>query len=519
MVSRTPSNGRSAHTSSASSARDVLRVLFRHKGKMLAFFVGTLTLVVVGLIFYPRSYVSDARLFVRIGKESVSLDPTATLSQNVDVEGSRENEINSELEMLRSRLLLQDVVDRLGTDDILNTASEAAPGWSDIFLTSLDSARTWLVGDVSPAERAIDRLDKDILVSSPRKSNVILVKCRARDPQQAQRILQAFLDSYLVRHGKANRTPGSHEFFVDQSNLLSEQLEKANEELRDAKNKTGVASIEGQRLNVQAQANSIELAMLDNQRLLSASEAKIAALQKALAELPPNLVSEETEAPSFASDTMRNELYKLQIQEKDASARYTELHPRVIALRKQVEETGKIFGEQEARRSHKTSKLSVVHQGVHTELMAAQALAAGQRAAAQSLDQQLVGVQSKIRALNDSEFQINHLTRQTELLEANYRSYTNNREQARIDQALEAGRISNVNVVQPASFIASPASPQLRLTLILGLIVATLGSVAVAFIAELFDRSLTTPEQIEKELGIPVLFSVPRGARNDLITN
>ena len=121
--------------------------------------------------------------------------------------------------------------------------------------------------------------------------------------------------------------------------------------------------------------------------------------------------------------------------------------------------------------------------------------------------------------MNNNEFHIAHLNRKVELLEANYRSYTNNLEQARIDQALEAGRISNVNVVQPASFVASPSSPQLRLTLILGLIVATLGSVAVAFIAELFNRSLTTPEQIEKELGIPVLFSVPRGNRNDLITN
>jgi uncharacterized protein involved in exopolysaccharide biosynthesis len=486
---------------------------------MLAFFVATLTLVVVGLIFYPRSYVSDARLFVRLGKESVSLDPTATLSQNVDVEGSRENEINSELEMLRSRLLLQDVVDRLGADDILNTASAAAPGWIDTALSSVDSLRTWLVGEVSPTERAIDRLDKDILVSSPRKSHVILVKCKARDPQQAQRILQAFLDSYLVRHGKANRTPGSHEFFVEQSNLLRDQLEKATEELRNSKNKTVMVSIKGQQENVQAQANALELAVLANERALASSEAKIMALQNALKELPDQLVAEEIESPSFAADTMRNELYKVQIEEKEASSRYTAQHPRVIALRKQVEETGKIFDEQEARRSHKTRKLSVVHQGVQNELWAAKAEAAAHRAEAKSLESQRAAIEHRIRGMNDNEFHIAHLNRKVELLEANYRSYTNNREQARIDQALEIGRISNVNVVQPASFVASPSSPQLRLTLILGLIVATLGSVAIAFIAELFDRSLTTPEQIEKELGIPVLFSVPRGNRNDLITN
>ena len=30
------------------------------------------------LVFYPRTYGSEAKLFVRLGSESVALDPTAT---------------------------------------------------------------------------------------------------------------------------------------------------------------------------------------------------------------------------------------------------------------------------------------------------------------------------------------------------------------------------------------------------------------------------------------------------------
>jgi capsular polysaccharide biosynthesis protein len=53
--------------------------------------------------------------------------------------------------------------------------------------------------------------------------------------------------------------------------------------------------------------------------------------------------------------------------------------------------------------------------------------------------------------------------------------------------------------------------------LILLIFVPTLGAVFVACMAEYFDPSLRTTEQTEQELGIPVLFSVPRDQRHELL--
>jgi uncharacterized protein involved in exopolysaccharide biosynthesis len=503
---------------SAASVRDACRILFRHKRKMAITFCATLAVVIVGLAVWPRTYKSEARLLVRLGKESVGLDPTASLGQTVGVEGTRDNEINSEIEILRSRVLLEDVVSRIGHDVILNdSSSDEASSLVGTVMASLGAAKSWLSGEVGPVEQAVNKLEKSLRVSSPRQSNVIVVSCSARDSQLAQRILKAYLESYQVMHVKATRTSGSYDFFVDQSELVREQLTLANEELRDAKNKNGLASVEGQRQNVQAQANSIELALLENERAVSSSEAKIAALRKTLAELPEQQLAEEIDAPSLATDTMRNELYKVQILEKEASSRYTALHPTVIALRRQVEETRKILAAEESRASHKTKRLSPVHQSVQTDLAAEQATAAARQAESSSLKQQFDAVQSKIRALNDNELRITELSRKVELLEASYRNYATNREQARIDQALELGRISNVNVVQPASLLAKPSNPRLQLTLLVGLFLATVGAVLVAFVAEYFDPSLRTSEQTERELGIPVLFAVPRDARAELL--
>lgn len=504
-------------TRAATSARDVCRILFRHKRKMAITFCTTMALIIGALVVWPRTYSSESRLLVRLGKESVGLDPTASLGQTIGVEGgTRENEINSEIEMLRSRVLLEDVVHRVGPQDILRKSSDGSTSWLDVAMTPLFEVKSWLTGDIGPEERAVQKLDKEIRVTSPRKSNVIVVTCNARDPELAQRILQAYLEAYQVMHVKANRTSGSYDFFVDQSDLVREQLTLANEELRDAKNKNSLASVEGQRANVEAQASAIELALLENERAMSSSDATIEALRQTLKELPEHQ-DENVELPSYAVDTMRNELYKVQIQEKEASSRYTALHPRVIALRRQVEETRKILSSEEGRINHKSHRLSPVHQSVQTDLAKARATAAAHKAESASLKQQFEAVQSKIRALNDNELRITDLSRKVELLEASYRNYATNREQARIDQALELGRISNVNVVQPASFVTKPASPRIQLTLIVGLFLATVGAVLVAFAAEYLDPSLRTSEQAEQELGLPVLFSVPRDVRHELL--
>ena len=62
-------------------------------------------------------------------------------------------------------------------------------------------------------------------------------------------------------------------------------------------------------------------------------------------------------------------------------------------------------------------------------------------------------------------------------------------------------------------------STSLLLTLLAGFVVALIGSIALAIVCEHFDPSLKSPQQIEYELGIPVLLSVPRSRRHVLLHN
>src|SRR3954462_5618935 len=110
----------------ATSARDVFQLLFRHKNKVVFCFAVTMSLAVAIICCWPRKYKSESKLLVRLGRETVMLDPTATTRQIMPVSVSRETEVNSVLEMLRSRIMIEKLVDELGPDAILRPTSAAA---------------------------------------------------------------------------------------------------------------------------------------------------------------------------------------------------------------------------------------------------------------------------------------------------------------------------------------------------------------------------------------------------------
>jgi len=57
------------------SLRDLYHVLFRHMRKIGLFFVAVLLAVMLGTFLVSEIYQSEAKLLVRVGRESVTLDP------------------------------------------------------------------------------------------------------------------------------------------------------------------------------------------------------------------------------------------------------------------------------------------------------------------------------------------------------------------------------------------------------------------------------------------------------------
>src|SRR6185436_11500093 len=164
---------------------------WRNKGKMLLAFV----LVVAGGLVYlataEREYQSEAKMFVRPGRESVTVDPIVTNGQAVTMADARESEINGIAEMLRSRALLEKVVDQLTPEGIL----EKEPGAKSIgdYLAPLDSVNLNPAKVYSLRDKAIRRMTKNLRILTSKKSSIVTISYEARDPALAQKALENLL--------------------------------------------------------------------------------------------------------------------------------------------------------------------------------------------------------------------------------------------------------------------------------------------------------------------------------------
>src|SRR5262245_46318981 len=106
-------------------ASDFLRAIFRHRKKMLLFFVLVLVADVAWVAFGRRTYESAAKLYLRVGRESLTLDPSATTGQTVQLYQTLDNQINSTLQILEGRHIAEQVVDEIGVGNILAGTSRS----------------------------------------------------------------------------------------------------------------------------------------------------------------------------------------------------------------------------------------------------------------------------------------------------------------------------------------------------------------------------------------------------------
>ena len=507
------------------SPQDLVETFLRHKGKALTFFVLTMVVVALVVLYWPRKYSSEGKLFVKLGRQSVTLDPTTTTGDTVNVLQSREVEINSMLEVLNSRALAALVVDQLGPDTILGTGGGSGESDTPAVIKYVKSVLGSLAKQVSSLdpvddrERAVIALESSLDVSA-KDSNVVAIRYTANSPQLAQQVVDTVMEAYLAEHVRINRTAGSHEFFDEQSSMLAKNLQGASKKLRDIKNRVGLITVAGQRDLLQQKIAAIELDVHTTTAELSAARARQESLAATIKDMPQQHATEwVTGLSNGAGDAMRDNLYDLEIRERELLSRLSDVHPLVVAIREQVKEARKIFEQQPASRDQTTSSLNQERRSLELAMHTERAQAASLEAELRSLAASRAENRVSLAQLNRDEVELTAAQREVDLLTANYQIYADKLEQARIDEALQSERISNVNVVQAASLSMKPVSPRKGITIVLGLFVALFGSVGLAVLAEWWDRTLRTPEDVEQELELPVLVSIPRMSSRHVMMN
>lgn len=510
-----------------SSVRDVVSVLFQHKWKIAILWLLVSATVTVMTYAAREVYESEAKLLIKLGRESVSLDPTVS-GPTIGISQNRESEVNSELAILKSRYLAEYVVDTLG-EEILLSEPDETPGANEAIerlrevrrrLREAGDARQDLMvsldfeTELKPYLKAVNRVMNNLSVSVEKKSNVINVTYAAQSPRIAQQTLSALLSSFLDRHIAIHSTQASPEFFEEQANELMSKLTEREQALHQFRQDHAIASIERQTETLLQEISDLYLEQyiggLENAASQMAStEARVQTLEAATANRSRDIELQRVSGVTNpAADALVSLLANLRNEEIDLSSRYEDSYRPLVAVRRQIASTEADLKEGGYTRTTVTSGLDSNLQVLELMLEKERANYAGLQARQASLKAELTFKKDKLAELSRHDLEHNKLEREVGLLETEYIDYRDNLRRARISNALDLSNVSNVSIIQPATLPLGPARPNKPLNLALGVVLGLLMGVGFAFFLHYLDDSFKTNEDVRKQLALPVLAAV-----------
>ncbi|HEY8240706.1 MAG TPA: hypothetical protein VIH35_04625, partial [Kiritimatiellia bacterium] len=464
----------------------VYYTLFR-RWRLIAICFGLGLLAALGVyLTTPTVFRSESKLLVRYVTDTTVLDPAATGGRVLTPERYADNIINSEVEILASRDLAESVVDDLG------------------------------VSQFSDESNRVDRLaavltiTRGLHIEVPRRSNVIRLYYDANTPALAQNVAASLVSHYLRKHIEIHRAAGAYDFLAQQTDQIRARLADTEEELRRLKNDAGVVSVEETKRSLLVRIEDLNRAYQDAEGELASTEAKLNIIH------PSQSTNETADAgkvvtndPSGGVARLYDNLSRLQDKEMELLATYTEDSILVQNLRVQIEDVKRQIGiSSPGVRGYVDIVMPV---GSREGYIAEEANLAGTKARIDVIKQQIADTREQARKLDEIEGRIVILDRTKQIQEANYKYFSQSLEQARIDDALDAGKITNISIVQPATYPAERFRPDLMRNLAAAVGLGLALGIGLAFLGDrILDHSVKRPSEVEGQLKLPVLMCVPR---------
>jgi len=470
---------------------DILFVLFMHKWKVLACAIVGIAVALIYLI-QESGQEFQAKLLVRYVLERSAIDPVDPQVNTVNASANGENAIISEVEILTSTDLAEQVAQAVGSDRLL----PHKPGGNK----------------VSEAARHIT---SHLKVGALRGSNVILISYKDSDPELAKRVLEELMSRYFDKHLQVHRSLGAFAFVSEQTDEVRKQLHQTEEALKQLKAKAGIASLAENTETVTAamiKANGdLQIARVE----LAEQRARVAELKKAISSASVSPAQHGTQMVRDGGvrqyDDLSADVSRLRQDELNLLTKYTPESKAVQIRRMQIDDLEsqrrvmemKLPAVSDTHFSTGSSSLSVLN------LLSETAHLAAIEAKTATLEVQLRDIQARAERLSNNGTQIAQLERNKELEEANYKYFAASLEKARIDEALDPSKIPNISVVQKPSPAPISITGYLKYALVLaGGGVAS--GVALAFLfALVLDPSVKRPRELERRCGIQPLVSIP----------
>jgi uncharacterized protein involved in exopolysaccharide biosynthesis len=471
--------------------RELGAVISRQRWVVLA----TVALVTLGMwvagMWVPQ-YVAQMKILVLRQRVDAVISPELNSPVQWGGDQVSEEDLNSEVELLKSTDLLRKVVVQTGLDHDRSARAQSTP------------------------ERAIAaavlELEQHLKVEAIRKTNMIAVQYESREPQMASKVLNALSDAYAEKHTEVHRPSGEFKFFDQQATQYRQSLADLQQKILQFNLDNGVVSPQAERDLALQRVNDFDASAHQAEQTVQEGTSRIQVLRQQLATMQPQITAAVRTSNNEAFiGQLKETLSTLELKRAEMLGRYAPTYRPIQDLDGQIAEVNKSIAKEMNSPIHdQTTTANPVYQWVQQELARTEAEVITMRTRAGSASAIAAQYRGKAQGLNQQSVLQEDLLRDEKTQEENYMLYMHKREEARSSDALDRRGIVNVAIAQHPVTPSFPLRTTQYAALMTLLLCVTLG-ISAAFVTDLMVPSFRSPDEIVRYLDAPVLACLPKG--------
>jgi uncharacterized protein involved in exopolysaccharide biosynthesis len=483
------------------SLKDFLRVIFKRKFLVLLFFLVTFCTVTIATFLIKPIYEAKVQILVKPGRQSIYVPEIGKDTSMISV--NHQEQINSEIEIIKSTSLIQEVVNFLGPLNIYPRLGQSHSGILGSILHRIQKPQ-------DPVKAALLTLQSKLEIEAIKDSDIIQLQFKHTNPKMAATVLNKLANGYLEHHLNVHKSKRVHTFFQKQAEGFRNKLSRSEIRLENLKGKYNLTSLEEQQRLLLTRTTELGAELDHTKSQIVETQNRIAHVRKRLAKTPKAISQEEVDHNNVLINTLEAQLIDLQLRKKQLLTKYVENSRLVQSVNEEIEIVKQKLAEKEVKHYGKTHKgINATYQQLQQELHGYDVDLKSLEAKRNILRTQLQEYHQKLAHLNGIAAEYKQLQQNVEIDRQSYRMYLAKLEESRIRDAMDTEKITSVTLIESAQVPIKAISPKILLNIVLGFFLGAVGSLGLAFFLNYLDDSLDTVESVENYLEAPVLISIP----------
>jgi uncharacterized protein involved in exopolysaccharide biosynthesis len=461
---------------------DLLRALYSRRLILCGIFLAVVGAGMIVTFLLTPTYQSTMKILVTRDR----IDPQVTPGEK-NFELSRgeltEEDLNSEIEILQSRAVVEGAVRQLGLD---HQYAEAPRGWlARLCARPANFYRSFHhQAAPDPVERAVTNLTEHLEIVSIKKSRIIKLTYRDSNPERAAQALNELYRQYGEHQLRLRQNSKAANVFNEQSEEFNQKLQAATETLKRFDARTGVTANTAQQGLLQQQFYEVQSQLDKTRTEMRETEQRIAALNAQIKTQPERIESEARTKYVPALDKIKDEIMTLELQRTQLLQKYQPNHRLVKEVEERLAQSRELLArEEKSPPQERATVLNDLHRRLTGELLSAQANLATLRERAQRLATLAAQYRAKVTRFDTKSLERADLERMRAVNEEAYLLYRKKAQEADIVNALNQERILNFSLAEAPGVNRKPISPKPLINLAVLVLVGLVAAVAiVAFI-------------------------------------